>query len=593
MLSKSRARRPPQSEWLHIFRLNYANWSQMKFLLYRAEQSQFEIFERSNLEVGGFHPAITVAQHAFGSISTNTRRHDANVLASLQESIAVAKAIEGSFGRRAQAAILEDFSLSHNINASRVLFDSPLWPKRGVPKLVAELLDQLDDERWINVTPWAFFVDWYRDVLGGDTRFSPLANRTIARRIFELPSIFWGRRAHRVVADLGYLVREGQTDTDFARRQRVMRESLLALLAKEGKVIQLSELSRDLERRGPNFNASGIRIALHDLISDGLVERFFGGFLLLADQRQEQAKDERPPSVPNIRPAAIEPEWHGGKLVLPKEPIEGDLESSALSAALSALREDLTELVDDSASFQNIDLRPIDYIRRLANRIPNGVPPQTLLFRLGHARDVLESFTSTTDEEWPDFLGGRYRQLILQYDRTVRQFPQWREFVRNASDLGLTGEQISHVDHLLDEFVPELGSEDASRFIDPSISVALQDTRSSVAFADWKHVVEAGKDRLAADLIESVNNVLKRVAEVALALHSSAIRWVGSTLHGAVEAFGAKAQESIIREAGKFGEGAGPALGRFLRRAVLVITGSGLIAQFGWLEPVVRFLRSI
>jgi hypothetical protein len=44
-----------------------------------------------------------------------------------------------------------------------------------------------------------------------------------------------------------------------------------------------------------------------------------------------------------------------------------------------------------------------DDLLRLAGRISDAMPSQTLLFRLGHAREVLDGFAGIADTEWPDF----------------------------------------------------------------------------------------------------------------------------------------------------------------------------------------------
>jgi hypothetical protein len=214
-----------------------------------------------------------------------------------------------------------------------------------------------------------------------------------------------------------------------------------------------------------------------------------------------------------------------------------------------------------------------------------------------------------TDVEWPDVLAARYRRLILQYDRTVRQFPKWRAFIRNAAEQSLTASQVSEVPDIADSIVVELRTDDAKEFVDQAIPDSLQVAQAPIV--EWENDIEAGKVQLAEDLLESVNNVLKRTVELSLAMKSAGIdpitSWLGKTAKKSIEEFGAEATKSITKEFGKLGKAAGPALGRFLKRLskVTIVGGattSGgalllprLFSQFpdifGWLEPALRFLH--
>ncbi len=107
------------------------------------------------------------------------------------------------------------------------------------------------------------------------------------------------------------------------------------------------------------------------------------------EEAKKRTQSAPAPQVPKTRPAAIEPLWQGGKLTLPVALLPSDLDESSLLAALGALREDLAELAADVTAIQNIDHRPAEYLRRLADRIPDAMPSQALLFRLGHANEVL------------------------------------------------------------------------------------------------------------------------------------------------------------------------------------------------------------
>jgi hypothetical protein len=315
------------------------------------------------------------------------------------------------------------------------------------------------------------------------------------------------------------------------------------------------------------------------------------------------------PEVPGVRPAAIEPIWQDGKLTLPDILLSSDLDEASLIAALQALREDLAELAYDAKEVRNIDHRPAEYLHRLADRIPVTMPSQALLFRLGHAHEVLNDLAHITDVEWPNLLATRYRRLAFQYERSVRQFPKWRAFVRNAAERKLTTEQIAAAPQVVEIVIAELQTADAREFVDPTIPNSLLAARAPIV--DWEEALSEGNEQLADDLLESINNVFKRTAEFALALKSAGIdpiaSWARSTAGDSFEILGKEAKKSIVKEFGNFGKAAGPALGRFLKRMTKITTyggaaagGAGVLLQrlvtlypetFGWIEPVLRFLH--
>jgi hypothetical protein len=74
------------------------------------------------------------------------------------------------------------------------------------------------------------------------------------------------------------------------------------------------------------------------------------------------------PIVPAVAPAAVEPVWNRHKLSLPKKAAKTDLTKPAFSAALRALRKNLTDLADDLKDAGNIDSRYMAYLRASPTR---------------------------------------------------------------------------------------------------------------------------------------------------------------------------------------------------------------------------------
>jgi hypothetical protein len=169
----------------------------------------------------------------------------------------------------------------------------------------------------------------------------------------------------------------------------------------------------------------------------------------------------------------------------------------------------------DIAGEANIDRRFVTYLRTLAEQIPQKAPSQVELFRLGHAGEVFVEYAATVDAEFPEFLALRFHAIALHFDRTMRQSPVWREFKRNAAEQRMTPQQVGAIASLGAEVARALLNEDAATFADPTIAQALDAlatplVRTAELPAD---IVDAGRQELAVDLLESVNNVLKRLAE--------------------------------------------------------------------------------
>ena len=252
------------------------------------------------------------------------------------------------------------------------------------------------------------------------------------------------------------------------------------------------------------------------------------------------------------------------------------------------------------------------YLRRKAEEIPNHAPAQDELFRLAHAKEFLEGYARTVNEEWPDFLAQRFHALTLHFDRTVRQFPKWRAFVRNANKDRLTSERAAEVSAIAEVTVENLRDEDAQEFADAAIPNALESLNAPLAPAiagDGQRLdpFEAGYALLAEDVLESINNILKATAEGLLVCATSgkaAAKAIGSTAKETAAEFASEARKSIVDEGKRLGKGTGPALTKWGKR--IFFWGSTAAApslarllvhsfpeKFGWLQPVMDFFSSV
>ena len=300
-----------------------------------------------------------------------------------------------------------------------------------------------------------------------------------------------------------------------------------------------------------------------------------------------------PPTIPAPRPAAIEPVWVKGRLTVPKKPTKADLSKKKFDAALSALRAELRELVGDISAEANLDKRPAQFLRRLAERIPETMPQHDELFRLGHTEAVFAGYATTVDQEWPDFLASRYHAVALQFDRTLRQVPLWREFKRNAAKETLSPSQVEDSTSLAREAASALQQDEAVSFVDPAVPHALEQLADALPVAKANNapppdVIEAGKALLAADLVESVNNTLKPIAEVALASASEYAEEFGKSFKKAAKKQGRIDGEKALKWLRRLAIGGGAGGGSFVALSNLIFK---FPEAFGWLERVLHVLK--
>ena len=235
----------------------------------------------------------------------------------------------------------------------------------------------------------------------------------------------------------------------------------------------------------------------------------------------EPAKDEDRldhPTIPSARHAAVELRWDNHFLTIPKSPARTDQGEAGFASSLLGLRNILRNFADEISGEANIDRRFVSFVRKVADQIPEGVPPQYELFEIGHVEAVFAEYARTVNEQWPNFLAARYHATILQFDRTMRQSEAWRDFKRNAQELKLTDAQARQTAELASAAAATLRNDEAGDFVDPFVPQVLEqlaDPRSRWP-DDALAEIETGKEELAADLIESTNNIFKAVAEVAL-----------------------------------------------------------------------------
>ena len=350
--------------------------------------------------------------------------------------------------------------------------------------------------------------------------------------------------------------------------------------------------------RVPVLHSSWRERALSDLLA-------FPNPAYVADARHESAQDTSAPrikpTIPPQRPAALEPIWEDGRLILAGTPAPSDGDPSNALAALHAIRAEFTDLVEDAEGVNNIDSRAIAYFRRLVERIPKEAPTNFGLHRIAVNESTLFSYGKTVSEEWPTLLATRYHALTLQFERAMRQFPAWREFKRNADMDKLSKEQAKSLPKLAAALGEGLRTEQLKEIISQEILERLDDLATQLVNqqeAAGGSPIEVDNELLEIDALESINNVVKRIAEPVLATYE----WTSETFKEGGQEYAKHARKSIVEEFGKVGDKTGPALFKFMKWATVggVTTGttyafSHLVAlypsMFAWLNPLGRLLH--
>jgi hypothetical protein len=287
----------------------------------------------------------------------------------------------------------------------------------------------------------------------------------------------------------------------------------------------------------------------------------------------EVARREVGAEVPAQKPAALEPLFVDGRLILPGGPLAHDSKPDNLVGALKALRLDFNELASDCDGVANISEADVKSLGWVARRIPESEPISLELHRVAHLEKALESFGGKVSEQWPDFLAARYYALSLQFGSVMNQFPNWRDFKRVANSGKLSAEQVQEA-----QKVVALANDILRPFpeaISADIPDQLQDLAKPLFTVDEAPAfdpIAAGMDLLAEDVLESFNNVLKRIAQGALAFKFGAEKIAGKGWTRFVKGI-EKGVEEAAEKAGK----------RFGKALVATLVGAPFATGFGWL----------
>jgi hypothetical protein len=303
------------------------------------------------------------------------------------------------------------------------------------------------------------------------------------------------------------------------------------------------------------------------------------------------------PRVPPQKPAAIEPVFRDGKIALPAEGAEADLDAEALDAALTALRALVARLAKDIEDEANIDKRATALLRHLGESIPISGPTQAQLFEIAHELEGLEDYGKKVVAEWPDVLASRYFGVLRAFDGTMRQFEKWRLFKQNALKDRLTQKQRESAPIAARQIAVALREAGNAEFVEREIADTIEEMARRLEQSAENTLPrapdEASADTRPEDLLTSSENIVKRIGEAA------------------IDAKARKAAEGEKGYAGKVGRGfaiyvkdgdkVGEDIGKWATRTLIGGGASALsfavyelmehypaIAQ--WLRPIIQHL---
>ena len=233
------------------------------------------------------------------------------------------------------------------------------------------------------------------------------------------------------------------------------------------------------------------------------------------------ASHSAPPVIPPSKPAALEPVFRAGRLTLPKNAAEATLSPQTIPAALKTLAQSMERLAGAAAEESNIDRRVAKRLHEIAGSIPRKRPNQTELFHLGHEFDELKAFSKVVSKSWPEPVAASFTATTLAFERTLRRFPKWVDFTREPPIEKVSAaeaQDISKVADTLSNVLREPENQIAVNSVLPDAigTLSAQLTDAARRAETRPDPIELGNQLLAQDLLESLNNTLKRMAEGAL-----------------------------------------------------------------------------
>ncbi len=483
-------------------------------------------------------------------------------------------AAEGFALHLADASAADATALIDMGRTSVSLTSERLWVN-GAPDFVAISCTQLRTILAATNEGWEVWIDWYEARLAGDAGRPPNEALEIARA--KIPDKIWKQGPAAVNAEIKRLIAENEVRVPHSDQAN----------ANEGSSARQPQAAKSVAE-----------------IMDAL-------------RRSLAAEPDPPaplPEIPLPKPAALEPVFKAGRLTLPKTAAEATLPGETIPSAFKALAQSLAQLAEVASDESNIDRRIIKRLNEIAARIPRKRPSQTELFRLGHEFDELKDYSKIVAVSWPELVAARYAAMMLAFERTLRRFPKWVDFTREPPIGKLSAAQANDISEVAQTVSDILREPENQRVVDAVVPDMLDNISAPLADASRRaeerlDPIELGKELLAQDVLESINNTMKRVAEAALAakgITSKATKVVGKKIGSYVKDFADAADESLQKVSKEAGEGVGPVVVRVIKGLLYTSVGFAGVANgptlaawltahypqmYSWLEPLIGFLK--
>lgn len=310
----------------------------------------------------------------------------------------------------------------------------------------------------------------------------------------------------------------------------------------------------------------------------------------MIDEALPKVELEVPDQVPPQEPAALLPVWSNGQLTNDDRPVVEGRPAVLLDAALVALREAMRKLADDFDKWvaqcvskgrdPQVDRKPVEFLRDIITMIPNETPPLAIAFEIFHAGDSLAAMVSSVGQEWPDALAARFVALPKMFDGAAKLSEDWKAFT--ATESRPLQDDILAVPAAAETIIAVMEGEDAREIFAPSLVERLKRLVAPLARAvEAERVDPLGPDKelLAVDVVNSIGNIVKRLAEAGVA--------VGKLGDKAGKEMWTGFRVNLPKQTKKLGV----ALAKVAVWAPVLGGGGWLASQFEWFAPIWQLIK--
>jgi hypothetical protein len=179
------------------------------------------------------------------------------------------------------------------------------------------------------------------------------------------------------------------------------------------------------------------------------------------------------------------------------------------------------------------------------------------------------------------------------------KFPEWRAFSRNSDEEIIEAKDKERIIEVAENFVKEFATNEAVEFIQPEIPDALEQLAGQVNLSPKDIRVANNDSHHSVDILESLNNIFKRLSEGAMWVISNLGKFAKYSANHLID--GAKEEwEKQLKGLGKsfvkwtvrlFKIGVAGAVGAGITGVSLPWLIATFPAKFGWLSAFFQVLK--